>query len=410
MTKTAIAGPSGTALTREWATDLDAVLQKLETYCRTRDWAGFDPYDALNSEWFSRTPLARSRIARLALTQLLKRSPLDLRPALGIKPSRDPKATALFVMSYVIQARRGDEKARELADTLANRLLELRSPGTDNWCWGYSFPWQTRSLLVPRFAPNLVTTTFAANALLDAYEIGLGTRYLEAAVGAGAYISQQLYWNDGTRASFAYPHPTTRIPVHNANLLAGALICRLVRLTGRRDGLDDALRVIRYSAGSQRPDGSWPYGLAPTQQWVDNFHTGYNLCALMSIGSDIETDEFKDVTCRGLEFYISHFFRADGAPKYFHDQTFPIDIHCVAQSIITLVTFRTVDSRCTALADAVMAWTLSHMWDEGSFFHYRVLRSMTIRTCYMRWSQAWMLLAIVHSTPPSSMPHPSAAS
>ena len=38
---------------------------------------------------------------------------------------------------------------------------------------------------------------------------------------------------------------------------------------------------------------------------------------------------------------------------------------------------------------------MAHMWDERGFFYYRVLRGLTIRTPYMRWSQAWMLLALV---------------
>ena len=37
---------------------------------------------------------------------------------------------------------------------------------------------------------------------------------------------------------------------------------------------------------------------------------------------------------------------------------------------------------------------MKHMWDERGFFYYRVLRLGTIRTSYMRWSQAWMLLAL----------------
>ena len=35
------------------------------------------------------------------------------------------------------------------------------------------------------------------------------------------------------------------------------------------------------------------------------------------------------------------------------------------------------------------------MWDERGFFYYRVLRGLTIRTPYMRWSQAWMLFALI---------------
>jgi mannose/cellobiose epimerase-like protein (N-acyl-D-glucosamine 2-epimerase family) len=37
---------------------------------------------------------------------------------------------------------------------------------------------------------------------------------------------------------------------------------------------------------------------------------------------------------------------------------------------------------------------MRHMWDERGFFYYRVLRFGKVRTSYMRWSQAWMLLAL----------------
>lgn len=372
---------------------LEDTFLKLEAYCRDRNWAGFDPYDALNSELFARTPLARSHVARLAFTQFMKRSPVNLRPLLRIQPQQNPKAIALFLMSYITRARSGDETARSSASHLATRLLELRSPGTPYWCWGYSFPWQTRKRLVPRFGPNIVATIFAANALLDAYKIGFAAECMDAAVSAGEYIGRELYWSDGIHEAFAYL-PGSEVPIHNANFLGAALLCRLAKLTGERAALDAALRVARYSARSQREDGSWPYGLASTQQWVDNFHTGYNLCALQSIGAELGTDEFESVLRKGFAFYREHFFTSRGAPKYFHNRSYPIDIHCVAQSIITLMAFRRVDPCADALAQSVLAWALDHMWDERGFFYYRVLRGLTIRTSYMRWSQAWMLLAM----------------
>jgi hypothetical protein len=37
---------------------------------------------------------------------------------------------------------------------------------------------------------------------------------------------------------------------------------------------------------------------------------------------------------------------------------------------------------------------MEHMWNEKGYFYYRVLPFCTVRTSYMRWSQAWMLLAL----------------
>jgi hypothetical protein len=365
---------------------------RLETYCRSRDWTGFDPYDALNSDLFAKTPLAESRFARLAFTQLLKRSAVNLRPLLRVTPLRDSKATALFLAAYVKRIGLGHKASRSIARELTSRLLELRSPSNHYWCWGYSFPWQTRHRLVPRFDPNLVGTAFAANALLDAYEVGLGDECLEAAASAGEYLVRVLYWEDGDVAAFGYPLPDIRVPIHNANLLGAALLCRLARVTGDRSALPAALRVVRYSVGCQSANGSWAYGTASTQQWIDNFHTGYNLCALHSISLDLRTDEFGAAVKKGFEFYRNSFFTPEGIAKYFHDDPYPIDIHCVAQSVLTLATF--AGDANLALARKVLVWAIQHLWDERGYFYYRALRTVTIRTPYMRWSQAWMLLAL----------------
>ena len=373
---------------------LETIVNSLEVYCRDRSWAGFDPYDALNSELFARTPLARSRAARLVLTQFLKRSPVDVRPLLRIRPHQNPKALGLFLSSYSERARSGDEAAPRHARQVASRLLQLRAPDESCWCWGYSFPWQMRTRLVPKFSPNLVCTVFAATRLLDAYESGLGQEFLAPASSAGEYVARSLYWSDGRAAGFAYPLPDIRVPIHNANFLGAALLCRLARCTGERGAVDVAARVARYSAAVQRDDGSWPYGVGTTQQWVDNFHTGFNLCALRSIGADLQTSEFDAGIRKGYWFYREHFFTPRGEPKYFQDRTYPLDIHSVAQSLITLYAFRRLDPEAEGLADSVLAWAMRHMWDERGFFYYRVLRGLTIRTSYMRWSQAWMFRAL----------------
>ena len=77
------------------------------------------------------------------------------------------------------------------------------------------------------------------------------------------------------------------------------------------------------------------------------------------------------------------------------DRTYPIDIHCVAQSLITLAAFRGLEPRAERLAQSVLDWAMKRMWDKRGFFYYRVLRAGTIRTSYMRWSQAWMLHALL---------------
>jgi len=374
--------------------ELRDTVVRLLTYCKDNEWGGYDPYDALNSALYRATPCCRNRLCNIAFTQILKRLPVNLRPLLQVPREQNAKGVALFLSALLKLTRAGIASAADGA-ALVRLLAALRSPEEGYWCWGYSFPWQTRSHLVPKGAPNLVCTSFVANALLDAHEEWRGAIELSMAASAADYLLEKLYWEDGgERAGFSYPLPGIRVQVHNANFLGAALLSRVFRHTGERRYLEAALRAARYSAGEQHSDGSWDYGELPSQRWVDNFHTGYNLCALRTVGRCAGTTEFEPALLRGYRFYREHFFRPDGAPKYFHDREYPIDVHCVAQSLITLTLLKDLDESAAVQACRTYRWSMRHLWDGRGYFHYRIGPFMKNTISYMRWSQAWMLLAL----------------
>jgi len=374
--------------------ELKAVLQRLVEYCEANDWAGYDPYDALNSGVLQTSLLQNSRFLRIAFTQLLKRSPVNLRPALAVPKTQNPKALGLFLSAITKLAAAGIVNYEPQAKYLTERLETLRSCDPRYWSWGYSFPWQTRTVIVPSGAPNLVCTAFVAGALLDAYEYYGISRYLVMATSAAEYIVNKLYWCDGGVAGFAYPLPTVRNQVHNANFLAAALLCRLSRHTGDRNFLGPALKAARFSASRQNPDGSWLYGEGVSQSFVDNFHTGFNLCALHTIMRELHSDEFEENVNSGFRYYREHFYLRNGSVRYFSNHTYPIDIHAVAQSIITPAVLSDISPFHIGLSTSVFHWAMTHMWNSNGYFYYRVLRSGTIRIPYMRWSEAWMFVAI----------------
>jgi len=377
--------------------EIRAITLKLLNYCKENNWAGYEPYDVLNSRLFSALPLLDFRFSRLAFTQFLKRSPINVRSLLLVPKTQNPKALGLFLSAFANLSIAGVETGEgDLIQETIDNLVALRSPSTPYFCWGYNFPWQTRTVLVPRWSPNLVCTMFPAGGLLDVYELRKDERCLEMAVSAAEYMLDKLYWDSGnSRCGFGYPLPEVRNQVHNANLLAAALFCRAYKHTGQEKFLEPALKVTRYTVKQQHADGGWNYGEASSQAWIDNFHTGFNLSALRSIGQSLGTDEFEGSVARGLQFYRDHFFREDGAVGYYHNRFYPIDTHCAAQSVITLLDLKDLREDNVQLAHKVLDWTAKHMWDEKEgFFYYRILRSCTIRTSYMRWTQAWMLLAL----------------
>ena len=175
---------------------LAEITRQLAVYCEANDWSGHDPYDALNSRILTALPMLDSRIPRLVFTQALKRSPMDLRRLMLIPKTQNPKALALFLSACVKLSPRPAHRQERVVAELIERLTMLRSPGQPYSCWGYSFPWQTRSTLIPRGAANLVCTTFVANALLDVYDKYGDVSCFRMAVSAAEFILTELYWTN----------------------------------------------------------------------------------------------------------------------------------------------------------------------------------------------------------------------
>ena len=381
--------------------NLKTVTLKLLAYCQANEWKGYDPYDALNSKVFHALRFLHFKFPRLALTQLMKRSPLNLRRLLLVPRSQSPKGIALFLTSVIKLYNLGFLDDDGPIQTLSERLVALSSLKNGYMGWGYNFDWQARTGLVPYGTPNIICTTFAGNALLDTYKHNSDFRFLDMALRAARFLQDRLYWEANDSQVFFNYTPVDFdlkqiIPIHNANLLGAAFLCRIARETGNKAMLPQALKAARFSANNQHEDGSWDYGEwdNPSQRWIDNFHTGFNLCAFRCIGRDLETSEFEPHIRRGFDFYRQHFFENNGAPKYYHDRLYPIDIHSAAQSIITLVTLRDLDKGNIQLPNTVFAWIMSNLWSPRGFFYFQKHPWWTIRIPYMRWSQAWMLLAL----------------
>lgn len=373
---------------------LSTAISRLLDYCRRNNWAGFDPFDGLNSRIFSAFPFLQNRICRLIFIQAMKRLPLNLRPLFLVPKEENPKGLAVFVSALLTLFGTGFIKIDKDILHLLQRLIDLQSKDRPHFCWGYNFDWQSRAFFLPKFVPNIICTTFAGNALLDAYNKIGNAAYLDMAVSAGNFLLEGLnitLMDD--ELCFSYT-PLDKGRVHNANLLGAAYLSRLYSITKEEKFLEPAKKAVRFSIRRQNEDGSWPYGEDGTQRWVDNFHTGYNLVALKKFSEYTGDRDVMGSVRKGLEYYRENFFTGEGVPKYYHNQLYPIDIHAIAYSIVTLVEFREYDKGNLDLAKQIFAWSMKNMWSENGYFYYQQHRLYKNRIPYIRWSQAWMLYAL----------------
>ncbi len=366
-------------------------IQEMLSHIESEDYAGYDPYDALNSPFVRRIG-ARSRWVRIAVTQLFRRSPVNLRPLFGIRKGHNPKGIGLFLWGYSkLYALYREDRYLERVDYLLDLLERLRSEGYSGSCWGYNFDWQSRTFLRPAGTPTIVNTSFIGHALLDCYEYTGLQRALDLAVPIKDFILNDLHRTPrGDTFCFSYA-PIDTEAVHNANLLGASILARLTRYCDDERLVPNVLASLKYSVRGQRPDGSWFYAETGLQAWIDSFHTGFNLQAIRYILDAGLAQEHKDAYRQGVEFYARNFFLEDGMPKYYHDRVYPIDIHAPAQAICF---FSGEGEQYRPLTDKILDWMLNHLYSGKGLFCFRKGRWLVNRTPYMRWSQAWAFHAL----------------
>lgn len=370
---------------------------KLKYYCETENFKGWDPYDGLNSWVIQKTPLGKSRFFRLAWIQTFKRNPINFRPLFGIKKGYNPKGLGLFLIGYCNLYKIDPQKEYlEQINFLANKLLDLKTPNYSGACWGYNFDWQARAFFQPKSTPTVVATSFIAEALLEAYQISRNETYLHTAISASHFVTKDLNRSYDDQGDFTFSYsPLDHTQVYNAGLLGAKLLCLVYKYTNDAEMLQLAKKVVSYVCKAQKPNGSWSYGTLPYHQWIDSFHTGFNLECIKRYQDISKDDSYNKNLILGMDYYLNTFFTEEGVSKYYNDSTFPIDIHAPAQFVVTLHKYGNFDKN-KILIDRVLNWTQNNMQSKKGYFYYQKNENNTLKTPYMRWTQAWMFYAYSH--------------
>jgi hypothetical protein len=371
------------------------ISDELFSWMSAREFKGWDPFDALNS------PLLKgvsgiNRCAGQAALQLVKRSPINLRRALLVPKTINAKGLGLILMALIIRYRlnRQDEDMHRVFQ-LARWLKEHQSKGYSGACWGYPFDWPNRAFYAPAGTPTIVNTAFIGGSLLDLFEETAQEEWLDLAVSACEFICRDLKRSAGKQGlCFSYT-PIDQSRVHNANLLGAALLTRVGKMTGRGDLLELSRQSAAFSIYSQNEDGSWPYGEAGNQKWIDSFHTGYNLMALKDIHDHLGYKEAGDACIKGYSFYLRHFFLSDGTVKYYHDKAEPLDAHAFAHAAICLSDMTGRFETPPNLAEKALSRMIDLFWSGNGYFYWQKQHGFLYRMACMRWVQAWAFLALM---------------
>lgn len=369
------------------------LVRELDDWGWERRWRGRDPYDALNGA--RAAALGRTPLARRVVIQLARRSPVDLSRPLGVPRGENANTIGHVLGAYARMdpALGIDSGAR--VDWAVDRLEELRAPGFEEPCWGYHFDVETRFFFYSAKTPNIIATAFAAHGLLDAHERLGNPRALELATGAGEFLLSRIELTEGPGGAYFGYFPGDRTPIHNASMLGASVLARLAPLTGRGVFANAARDAVGYCLAHQRDDGSWPYAEGEVGGWIDNFHTGYVLDALLRCARALDDEEALAAWTRGVRFFRERLFDPDGAPRATTASRYPTDGQSVAQSIETLAVGSELQPELIADARRVLDFGVDRMRRRDGAFVYQRHRRYVNRAPHVRWVEAPMLSALV---------------
>ena len=376
-------------------------LEKLEHYINKCQYRGFDPYDVLNSEVLNKI---KNKFIRIILTQLFVYSPLDFRNFFRTSSGINPKAIGLILRAYckmqnthVLKRKNFSSLSNELVDI----LLDNSSKGYSGYCWGFNFDWQDVYSNTKKGMPTIVVTSFVASAFLDLYEITKNKKFLEIAESSCHFILNDLY-KIKIKGGFCFSYtPINKYVVHDANLLGISLLSRVYSITKDKMLIEQANQAVDGSLSYQKNNGCWIYGINPFNGKLRNqidYHQGFiidSLCDYINYTNE-KKGKYLSALKKATNFYMNKQFDKNGRSKWRIPFSYPVDIHHQAQGIITFSKLykNFKDYKYLDFAEKIALWTINNMQDKTGYFYYQKWPIIMNKIPYIRWGQAWMILAL----------------
>ena len=366
---------------------LSESIRRLEQWVEDHDYKGYEPFDGLSS--FLRPLTFSNLFTERLLLQLVRQSPINLRPLLGIKPQESTKGRGYMAWGYLTMLKAtGNQQYKDNAVQCLEWLDKNKAPGYLEHSWGNHFDFSSRGGRLLKDEPIIVWTSLIGQTFLDAYEMLGEKRFLDIAMSICDWILHVPREQTGNGTCLSYVAHTQE-SVHNSNMLGAAMLARTSKFTDNHEYRQGAKEAMEYSCSRQLTDGAWYYGEAPNLHWIDNFHTGYNLDSLKCYIDNTGDKTYSQNLHRGFDYFKNTFFESSGRPKYYHNRTYPVDSQCAAQAIETLANFSEYDESALPLAIKVADWTINNMQDEEGYFYYRQYPlGIKAKTPMLHWAQA----------------------
>jgi len=199
---------------------------------------------------------------------------------------------------------------------------------------------------------------------------------------------------------FSYT-PLQRDLCFNSSLLAAEILARAYTFTKNDELKEKVINAVKWVIAHQKDNGEWNYSIdinSGIEYQQTDFHQGYILESIFEIKNllNIKNEQLEESLKKGIKFYRERQFFQNGSSYWRLPKKYPVEIHNQAQGIITFIKLSEYHTNSNEFASTIAKWTIQNMQAKDGHFYYHNYKIHKHKISYMRWSNAWMFLALTH--------------
>lgn len=319
-------------------------------------------------------------------------------------PDRYPIADAHYATAFLALGQATEDHRRiERGLAFLAALDRSRSPGFTLPAWGYPFDWETRHGLFRAGWPLMTTIPYCYEAFEQAAETTGDDRCLDTMRGIAEFAAEHIPVTPvATDADASAYTPFDCRRVVNASAYRGFLLTAAGQRFAREDWVAAGERNLRFVCRSRREDGSWPYSMDGTDDFVDNFHTCLVLKNLAKAWLMTGDAEVRDAIRDGYGFYRDRLLDDAGLPVPFaHSARVTLhrrDLYDYAEGINLARLLLGVEHDAAGVLQSLVDDLVTH-WQlpDGHFVTRRLVVGRNT-VPYHRWAQSQTFHALARLT------------
>ena len=315
-------------------------------------------------------------------------------------PMRLPIADAHYAMGFAfMHEATGEPKYLDRAIHFLEVLKASRSPGCDNYCWGYPFDWVTRNGVLRAHTPFITTTPYVFEAFLQIYRLRPRDEWKEIMASTVRYatidIKDKPFPGGGNTCSYM---PGEEFNVVNASAYRATMLVSAATFFGNEEWLKIAAGNIDFVLAAQNANGSWPYARDGVRDFVDHFHTCFVMKALAKIYLQNGDQRILAALAKGVDYYLGHLFGEGGMPRPFSVAprltVYKCELYDCAECINLCLLLRKEFPQLNRTLETVVAGILESWIKPDGSFRSRKLMFGWDNVPMHRWAQSQMFRAL----------------